>query len=481
MDHGFDLKEFLDQQRREGVQQDEGAFTVARDKLLTKVAKFALPSDSDWILKVVQAVNVWRAPRLVVRQSRLATSFFFCPPESASFPTEGRLIQNLSAGVLNGEQPIAMLCMALRSLVDQVGLSFVLAIRHENVVGAPIFAGDDTTALPPKVRGQWASLSKNGVRLTVSHFRGAESGTGRYIPTFAGVPRRDIAIAKVLGSFAYASGVPIVFDGRLLTNPPQAGPTGHAPFTRALRMGFLGTETVPETAGLSGLPSGPSPSTEPALEDVEFSPFLPHSRLSVDAFIHRKKTPWYLMRTTEWRCLGDLLGTDLGFVRTDHSLFWVRNGVIVKHQTLKNTSFGSSIAIFLPADDLRSDLTGLSIDVDEQARNLADAALLATAESLTEFHHSLNTYLEQATSNQPDPRPTAVAFDEIDEAGFSIFTESLATPLMNAFRRMGQFRPPGVGDQKVRHFAKWWLMLPKELEQVIRDLNAGTQMSQVLR
>jgi hypothetical protein len=71
------------------------------------------PSDSDWILKVFQAVTVWRAPRLVVRQSRLATSFFFCPPDSASFPTEGRLIQNLSAGVLDGEKPIAMLCMAI--------------------------------------------------------------------------------------------------------------------------------------------------------------------------------------------------------------------------------------------------------------------------------------------------------------------------------------------------------------------------------
>ena len=475
MDQGFDLKEFLEQQRREGVHQDEGAFTIARDKLLTKVAKFSLPRDDDWVLKVVQAVNVWRAPRLVVRQSRLATSFFFCPPDSASFPTEGRLISNLSAGVLDGEQPIAMLCMALRSLVDQVGLSFVLAIRHENVVSKPIFAGDDTTALPPKVREQWASMSKNGVRLTVSHFRGAESGTGRYIPTFTGIPRRDITIAKVLESFTYASGVPIFFDGRLLTNPPQAAQVD-GPFTRALRLGFLATDTVPDSPAFSSLRAAtPAPAPEPALEDVEFSPFPPHSRLSVDSLFRGNTSAWYLIRTREWR-LGDLSGSDSGFTRIEHSLFWVRNGVVVKRQTLKNRSSGSSIAIFLPADDLRSDLTGLSIDVDEQAQILAEAALRATAKSLTDFQHRLNTYLEQSIADESRPRPMVRPPDEIDEAGFSIFTESLATPFMKAFRRMCDSKPEVHGDQKVRYFAKWWLMLPQELELVIKDLQAGLKM-----
>ncbi len=266
MGEGFDLREFLEQQRREGVEQGEGAFTIASDKLLTKVAKFSLPRDEDWVLKIVQAVNAWCAQRLVIRQTRLATSFFFCPPDKTSFPTEGRLIQSLSAGVLEADQPIAMLSMALRSLVDQVGLSFVLALRQDDATGKPIFAGDDTSALSPEVREQWSSLNRNGVRLTVSHFRGSESSKGRYVPTFAGIPRRDLAITGVLESLAYTSGVPIHLDGRLLTNRiwrgcPRVISFATTEFERSTgTRAFVGRHrvlTIPEkvSAECRGLPS----------------------------------------------------------------------------------------------------------------------------------------------------------------------------------------------------------------------------------
>ena len=168
---GFDLKAYLDEQRNEGRQDSEGAFTVAAEKAALKLAHFSLPGEYDWVLKIIQAVNAWRADRLLVRQSRLATSFYFLPDQGVQAISTAGFINLLTQGTLNNVSPSHMLCMALRSLVDQVNLSFVLAVRLGDVSSQPIFAGDDTSQLDPEVRRVWSALDRDGVRLTVSHFK----------------------------------------------------------------------------------------------------------------------------------------------------------------------------------------------------------------------------------------------------------------------------------------------------------------------
>ena len=148
-DLGVDLRTFLSNQYGEGQVDSEGSFTIASEKALQKLAFFALPHQFDWVLKIVQAVNLWKADSLVVAQSRTATSFTFSPSPQ---PSPGSLLNALSSTAMNTSDPVHALAMALRSLVEQVGLSFVLAFRIQGVSGSPIYAGDDTTHLSPRVR-----------------------------------------------------------------------------------------------------------------------------------------------------------------------------------------------------------------------------------------------------------------------------------------------------------------------------------------
>jgi hypothetical protein len=147
---------------------------------------------------------------------------------------------------------------------------------------------------------------------------------------------------------------------------------------------------------------------------------------------------------------------------------------VVKRQKLKNSSRGSSLSLYLPADLLRSDLTGLSVQIDGQATHRLRTALQATILSLRDFQGRLNAYLSASFSGRSRPTRDNGFVDDIEEAGFSIFTESLTTSLRKAVRRMPAVSlTPTGGEQMARNFAQWWLELPLELECVLQDLRGG--------
>lgn len=358
MEQGLDLKAFLDSQVQEGVVDSRGAFTVAREKALKKLASYALPGDYDWVLKVVQAVNVWAAPRLVVQQSRVATSFFFCPPAGAIFPSESAIVEALESVALDGENPVHQLAMALRSLVEQCELSFVLAVRQHGAVSKPIFAGADVSGLDSKTREQWTQLEWEGVRLTVSHFKPGESLTGRYVPTFSRQTRRDVEILRQLESLCFASPAPIEVDRRPVA---RVFPRGDFFQTHYLRPWLLGT--------LSDSGQGRAVRT---WDPVPIR--IPRNHLFVSSSLEQRDRPWFLVTGFDWkiytsgyvtmvRTLGPL---NWRFVPNMHHLYWVRHGVVVEGYRIPGSA--ATLTLFLPAERLRSDLSGLQVSWSRPCR-----------------------------------------------------------------------------------------------------------------
>lgn len=353
---GFDLKAFLDSQEKQGTVDSEGAFTVVRDTALKKLASFALPGKADWVLKVVQAVNIWNAPKLVVRQTRIATSFYFCPPAGKDFPSEAKIVGALEATSLDGHDPVHQLAMALRSLVQQVGLGFVLAIRENGQMGKPVFAGDDVGHLSSSSRNKWGALDLDGVRLTVSHFKGRESITGRYLPTLSFQSRRDVEILSILEKRCFASPVPIDLDGRIISNP-YPGSSSYVAFNfRPLVVGRL------DSAASS------------VVSDSVISAQHPRQSLVVCSKFDDAKQPWFYVSAPDWKLVSEVYSLlasgassgSKGNYRLKSGFYWLRHGVIVSAREL--TGFvGNDIqcSVFFCADELRSDLSGLQIDLDD--------------------------------------------------------------------------------------------------------------------
>jgi hypothetical protein len=405
---GFDLQAFLADQRSEGVQEaKEGSFTVAREKALTKLAHYALPDEFSWALKIVQAANCWEADLLEIVQSRVATSFYFNPKDPSNLPTDEEIISALQSGTLNG--PIGLLGMALCSLVQQANLSFVLAVRRGADTQKPIYAGDDTSALNESTREKWTAMSRPGIRLTVSHFRASESWMGRYTPTVAGVPRRDVEIVRCLEEKAFASHTAITVDRRLLSS------------VSCSKLGMFEAIYRPFLSGRFD---------QQSLDVVTHSPMPDRHAFSKIRLAPPNQGPHFLVCSLEWRVQRALATGEGPFAGLPypprHRVYWVRHGVIVADKSIHNSTSGTTFCLFLSADEHRSDLTGLAIDFadDEKARVVRYASLATQA--LEEEGAKFLADIENLDS--ADIGTWSFVADQeasISVAGFSVASESL--------------------------------------------------------
>ena len=462
---GFDLKQYLDDQRSQGQAESEGAFTIAQDKALTKLAHFALPGPVDWVLKIVQAANAWQAESLVVSQTREATSFFFVPTKE-SFPHDQEIVSALTSGNLDNSNPVYMLCMALRSLVDQAELSFVLATCRAGVLGEPIYAGDDISKLQSATRKKWSHLDSEGLRLTVSHFKASESMTGRFVPFLSGYQRRDTMIAGILENKAYASATSIVLDGRRVTEPALISGIGSGPDHRAIYLAVMEDEQ----------------------EQSYLYPVLrSRKKLSTPPGSLRRGSPWYILRGPAWRYLEDHLGPSLRverllrprIPRTRHSINWLRDGVVVGRSTIVSKTAGSSVSLFAPAEDLRSDLSGLSVNFDDDTIAMEKAYAKQLGDSLERLQVKFRKIASQSVISRDH-------FEEEDDsatpdlkAGFSIYTASLLKPIEKVGRGAGRLISSGYEklaspDARARCLVAWCELIPEELKRVRADLEAYT-------
>ena len=423
MEQGLDLKAFLDNQTRGGTVDSQGSFTVAREKALKKLAHFSLPGEYDWVLKIVQAANIWQAPRLVVRQSRIATSFYFCPPRGTEFPSESAIVQALENLSLSPDNPIHGLAMALRSLVEQCELSFVLAVRQHGEMCKPIFAGADVSALDSKTREEWTQLQWEGVRLTVSHFRPDESLTGRYIPTFSKQARRDVEILDMLERYCFASSVPIEVDRRLVS---RVFPRGDYFSTRRRRPLLLGRLTLEPRTAVSEL--------EP------ISVRIPRGPMVVSASSEGRQQPWFLVSGPEWKTASlsyEVLSRALGPLDRApsppvHRLYWIRQGVVVKAYSLPTATTLCELIVFMPADSLRTDLSGLQVATIEDQENPVPAALAALRAELERQLADWPTLRRNLLAEPAGASESAAEAEEtraLDQSGETAFSRSIAVGL----------------------------------------------------
>jgi hypothetical protein len=348
----FDLGQFLMDQASDGSVESEGEFTVDSATAARKLARFSMPHEYSWVLKLVQAVVGWDTTGLQVRQTRAYTSFTFVPDETRDIPSPKDIVRTILHGNLENQDPISRLCISLRSLVEQTGLSFVLGLCVEKGEVETLFAGPDATALDSATRKAWGWLPERGIRVTVSHQLRGQFYVGRYAPRFMLKENRDVDIAQQLVNHAFLSPVPIDLDGRTsitnLLEHPEFG------FTKRLRP-FL----------IVGLPAPGEPPSE-ELHEVAIPIVAAPERARrerVESDLGRALVVLQVLEPyTAEKERGEHDYQEKARKALVSHLLWVQDGVVVERKSIRmEDSPLVRLILILDATGLETDLTGFSL------------------------------------------------------------------------------------------------------------------------
>lgn len=378
---------------------------------MEKLAHYSLLGSYTWILKLLQSIDLWRPEQLTVSQSREKTAFLFRPTRFC--PTEQEVVEALQSGSWRKDDPLAQLCLALRALVEQAGLSFVLSINGEQLSTSPIYSGEDVAKLPAYERLQWAHHTKPGVQLVVSHFKGKESLTGRLIPTFSQWERRDLKIASSLENNALFYSVPVWLDGRYLNSPETHGEYGIS--TKHRTVALWG-------APLPDLPVRPLSLPE-SFEGKLFSVTTTPSRALRSYSQRRDFDCWFLVKA---KAPNRLRPSALYFSKAKHEILWLQNGVVVERAVATGLSTITEATILVSAEGFGTDLSGLALTRSEDRSALQEQVLGRVATEIErlarnpDFLEADDTDTSSQHEEKPPLLPGSIKDDIMPSLGFGV-------------------------------------------------------------
>lgn len=365
-----ELEEFLRSQLDEGSKHSSGQFTLSREKALEKLAAYQLQGGQTWVLKVIQAVVTSGAPELVVRQTGTDTEFSFSPAqpwvmqefEEAFFDPEvspSRCLDHLKRGLwsvsVHNMRPF---------LLTAPGWSQALVWTGKALQPGPV-------------------ADRPMVLLAVSH-RTIYEGKGLPLLRTLEAASGNAAVLAELRDRAYTCSIPLKLDNRRL-DALQACPNyGTSKTSFPIYLGFLPGE-LPELPVPPGTLGDYRPvNAGDATVSKVFHPatHLP-PKVAVACLITAHLREVQRGKARVWETYGQ-----------QSSLFWVRDGVVVDREILKTSMTCVSCALFVSAEGLASDLTGLKLSRGEAYQERFRQALETFKPFLWEAEVSLAAMLE---------------------------------------------------------------------------------------
>lgn len=350
----LDLTAYLSEQAGEGTKESEGDFTISHKNARRKLARFALPRETAWVSKLVQAAVGWKMQKILAAQSKVETQFFFFTANPSDLPTEDDIVSNLLSGDVVADSPIEHFCLALRALVEQAGLSFILVINDGECKARPVYAGPHYGELSEEERLGARFNREVGVTLTVRHAPPVTSNTK--ISDLLSQTRYSLPIIEELKTYAYTCPIPIVVSGMHIE-------------------GFLNSRVF-NTQALPLYLSG--------LRDLEHSP----SRLPLPPSFEHKQLSYLTNPRRARRTYGGRRDFAAAFMLsstpTSHSstaqyrrsqFSWVRDGIVVQTKSLDISTGVLGLHIYANAEGLGSDLTGFQL-VESEERTAREAEIL---------------------------------------------------------------------------------------------------------
>lgn len=359
MGEQLDLGAFLAQQSAAGEIDSKGDFTVSHHEAVKKLARFALPRQHAWVCKLVQAAVRWGCFRLHLKQSRTETQFHLRFSQTKDIPDEDAIVAGLVSGRISGPEAIDSLAMALRALVEQAKLSFVLVTDSGKRVPRPIYAGyhygqiSEVQRLSPRFR------PGPGLTLTVYHHRPYKEGPKDVWDLLPPVHRGDIPIARELDHFAYVCPFPLSIDGRLVDG-----------LLHASAMKFSQNHVPLVQGALVGLENSPPRLRLPSDFEEKVLSITTHPKRASRTYGGRKEAAAAFLLTYYVPADSRM---PLALPHKRSHLHWVADGVIVESELLDVESSDVGMHIYANAAGLATDLTGFTtLANEERARRRAE-------------------------------------------------------------------------------------------------------------
>ena len=316
-----DLAAFLHEQRT-GLLDSTGAFTIAVDKALAKLAHSQLPDPSFWVLKVAQFASLAETNTVEFQIEARVTRVAIELPSPVRLETLQRGLASVDALPDRG---LDHLVTALRAVGGVVGRKFALRLLEPGQTEILLFDGDRVTT-----ERQQTALSVTGLILEVTTV--TPGALGALVDTL-GLHRRA-GEGLCLANRAFTAPVQVKLDGRILERPEPEKPRC---FTQHLLWDFS--------------------SSEVGMRPPVFLPAAAGARVS--AF-------WELAFNFTLAHTPMRLTPDPVDYAAPSTLYWLRDGVVVGEEPLKGRENAFALSLHVDATDCEADLGGLNIRHSDQ-------------------------------------------------------------------------------------------------------------------
>ena len=299
---------FLQTKRSQVKEQEEGEITLNLEAAQSKLGRFRLPRESSWILKFVQCANALEAKRLEIRSCRRWVEV--CLPNPGLPPLE--------------KLKLGLETLTSCSLPEEHLRAALLALRYK----------------PGTLTVQYGGMRWEGEELTeVESEEQSPKFVCRYehpgLGAFWSWLRARLGVASDLYGelfrYAYLTPATVLLDNNIVHRDP------------------------PPIILLNGILNDRSGLTLRVEGDILWG-----KNWDYEVFSHWARNS---SRTFSYVVRVDFVGPGR---REDVSLEWVRDGVVVERETHDVYSRGGvQVRVLLPADHLPTDLSGLSLQQNE--------------------------------------------------------------------------------------------------------------------
>ncbi len=350
--HGS-LDRFLGDAAELGKLDSQGSFTIAGEAAIGKLASFQLPRKSAWVLKLVQAAVTSGAPSLAITQSRKTTTFTFQPRCEIDISD---LQQALTEVEHSAPAPIAHLATGLRAVGFGDRRAFTLALETD---GHRELFGWNLTQLARQSEAQTNQTSTT-ITLGVA-FPAEESGW-----VLGGLMRSAGRVTDEyleLLTSCEACPIPVTLDGRRLDNlnASRKEPGGEIGTTALLSLGWpTKGNSASELPNLS-VPQG----IERSDQSIRVTDRFEDSRLFFFAGEESVIGASVLIRLNYHFKIDSHRSKNSSFKFTSIAktsyCHWVLDGVVCHRDVLLSKPFATSADIYLSAEGLSTDLSGLTL------------------------------------------------------------------------------------------------------------------------
>jgi hypothetical protein len=349
MEAASELQTFLQAHRAEGEQKEEGEFTVAREKALSKMAEFQLPFKGAWALKMVQAAVAGGVAQAIrVDQTYSETRFYFSVSaqwklstlEDAFFepePEQDRSLDHLKRALwtvgLNQKRPFQ---------INLPGFQDMLVWTGERLLRVP------------------CPSTYNCFFLAVSHRPASQKGLLGKLDFWTSA-EENAEVMKALADHAFVCPVPLTVDSRRLDALQYCPGHGLGSASHPLVIRYLDND-------LPKLHLSPGNFRETKNRDQHYKAPR-YQKLSEPVVCQRDAlAATSLAYFVTYHAARTKVNDKTVWVESPHSstCHWIQDGVCVETEDFGPPASSVSIGLFLSAEGIANDLTSLKLRWSEQ-------------------------------------------------------------------------------------------------------------------